>query len=618
MRIRRFLLFAILVLSATLPAWAQVKFSTTINEKEIGKDDYIQVEFSIENASSVESLTPPAFTGFTVVSGPMQQTGISIVNGATTKSEGISYVLKPNAIGKFTIGGATAVIDGKQMHSNPVAITVTNAPSKQQSGGGGGGGINPFFGFSMPEEVPEVNEEYILRKDENAADKIKNNLFARLDVNKTTCYAGEPVVATYRLFSRVKSESRVTKRPTLSQFSVYDMVQPEANNPTIEKINGKPYNVHIIRKVQLYPLQDGSFVLDPVELDNTVRFLRLQGSNRVSMQQMLDDYMNGVTDGKMEEQKITIASKPVTITVKPLPAAGKPDSFDGAVGKFSISATIPKMKIEAGETAELDVVLKGQGNLTLINAPQVNWPESVEGYDATVKENLDKTVAPISGAKMFQFTFTPNKEGDITIPAIVFSYFDPAANAYKTITTEAITTHIDKATKSHKATSTATAAKTPQNESSWLGNKLLLWLLPLLLIIAFVVYRIAKKKPQTKRPPIISPENTKPETIEPVAPTDPFEAAKFALAAVNSQLFYKETGKAVWNILSEKFNLTSSQLNKPVVVRLLQQENASAEKIGLLENVLNDCELALYTPVHTEHDMRETLDKAERLKQLLA
>ena len=116
----------------------------------------------------------------------------------------------------------------------------------------------------------------------------------------------------------------------------------------------------------------------------------------------------------------------------------------------------------------------------------------------------------------------------------------------------------------------------------------------------------------------VPPPGKKHQPKEPVAPTDPFEGAKFALAAVNSQLFYKETGKVTWQILSEKFQLTSSQLSKPVVVRLLQQANASPETIQLLEGVLNDCELALYTPVHTENDMRQTLEKAEALKKALS
>src|SRR5213078_3303159 len=101
MRIREFLFFFIVTIAAYSPVVAQVKFSTVIEEKEVSKDDYVQVQYIVENASSVESLTPPAFNGFTVVSGPMQQTGMSIINGATSKYEGITYVLKPSATGKF-------------------------------------------------------------------------------------------------------------------------------------------------------------------------------------------------------------------------------------------------------------------------------------------------------------------------------------------------------------------------------------------------------------------------------------------------------------------------------------------------------------------------------------
>ncbi len=133
------------------------------------------------------------------------------------------------------------------------------------------------------------------------------------------------------------------------------------------------------------------------------------------MQQLMDDYMNGITDGKLEEQKIILASKPVTITVKPLPALGKPLSFDGAVGRFTIMATVPQMEISANETVEFNVLLKGEGNLTLINAPQVIWPTMIEGFEPIVKEDIDKTVSPISGSKMFQYSFSDFHQFDAAL-----------------------------------------------------------------------------------------------------------------------------------------------------------------------------------------------------------
>lgn len=609
MRSGKFLFFFFLTSIFSLASFAQAKFSTVVDEKEVGKGDYVQVQYIVENASSVESLTAPAFNGFTVVSGPMQQNGMSIINGAVSKYEGVTFVLKPSATGKFVIPGATAVVDGKQVRSNNVTVTVTNAPPRPSNISN-----NPFFGLSVPEEAPEVSEEYILRKGESAAEKIKNNLLVKLDVNKTSCYVGEPIVATYKLYSRVRSESKVTKRPSLSQFSVYDMVQPEANNPSVEKLNGKLFTTHIIRKVQLYPLQDGSFDLDPLEVDNTVSFLRIENSNKTSMQQLMDDYMNGISDGKLEEQQVSLASKPVTITVKPLPANGKPASFDGAVGKFTVSANIPNMQLTAGETASLQLLLKGQGNMTLINAPAVQWPQGTEGYEPTVKENLDKTVAPISGTKMFEYTFTAKQPGTIIIPPIEFSYFDPSANAYKIIHTDSIVAQVSKSLKKIKSPAAAQNRDLDNNGFQWLK---LLWLLPLLAIALLVLFLNKRKTARAK--PAGANVQQRPAD-EPVInqPVDYFEGARHALTAVNSQLFYKETGKATWQILSEKFQLTSSQLSKPVVVRLLQQSNAAPETIGLLEKVLNDCELALYTPVHTETDMRLTLEKAEQLKQLLA
>ena len=411
------------LLSFYLPVLAQVKFSTVVDEKEISRGDYLQVQYVVENAQSVEQITPPSFNGFTIVSGPNQQSSMSAINGTVTKSEGISFILKPLSTGRFTISGARAVADGKQLQSNSVTVKVTNGPSHSNSS------ANPMnlspFGMAMPEELPEVTEEYLLRPGEKASDLIKNNLFVKLDVSKTSCYIGEPLIATYKLYSRLKSESRVTKRPSLDGFSVYDMVPPEANNQGVEKINGKQFNIHTIRKVQLYPLQDGTFVLDPTELDNTVHFIRVDGSGNRNQQQMMDDYMNGYAGGTIEEQRLTLATKPATIIVKPLPAEGKPPVFDGAVGKFAVTASLDKRTAGANEIVKLKVLMSGEGNLPLINAPQVNWPQGIDLYEPSVKEDDDKTVCPIRGTKEFDYSFSVKKPGRIIIPAVTVAYFDP-------------------------------------------------------------------------------------------------------------------------------------------------------------------------------------------------
>jgi len=263
----RQLFFTAIALTWWSLSFAQVNFSTNVNEKQIGQHDYVQVEYTIENAKSVERFAYSPFKNFRIIQGPVQSSGMSVTNGVMSQYKGMSFILQPIITGKLLVPGATAVIDGKDMRSNPVVIEVVPGSSTS----------NPSPP-SWPDPLPQVNEEYTLSPGETFTDKIKKNLLVVAEVNKTSCYQGEPIVSTYKLYSRLRSESRVVKRPSLNGFSVFDMIDPEANvNPTVETLNGKSYNVHMIRKTQLVPLQPGTFVLDPVELENKVRFIR---SNR--------------------------------------------------------------------------------------------------------------------------------------------------------------------------------------------------------------------------------------------------------------------------------------------------------------------------------------------------
>ena len=42
--------------------------------------------------------------------------------------------------------------------------------------------------------------------------------------------------------------------------------------PATEIVNGKPFDVHTVRIVQLYPLQAGLFTIDAMEVTNKVEF----------------------------------------------------------------------------------------------------------------------------------------------------------------------------------------------------------------------------------------------------------------------------------------------------------------------------------------------------------
>src|ERR1700728_2098519 len=180
---------ALIVWIALLPALiasGQVKFTTVVNSQELGQRDYLQVQFVVENAQQIDEFDPPAdFPGFHVVEGPIQSSGMSVINGNMSQYKGLSFILQPTHTGKFAISGATAVVDGKKIRSNSVVITVHPGASGTAPCGtgpfGGFPGMQPFGPDPFEPSAPEsVNREEVLRPGENIKEKINRNLFVKV------------------------------------------------------------------------------------------------------------------------------------------------------------------------------------------------------------------------------------------------------------------------------------------------------------------------------------------------------------------------------------------------------------------------------------------------------
>ena len=61
--------------------------------------------------------------------------------------------------------------------------------------------------FDFPSE-PAIHQfdDYILQKGENVNDKVQKNLFVKLDVSKTNCFTGQPLL---RLINYIQDYVRI-------------------------------------------------------------------------------------------------------------------------------------------------------------------------------------------------------------------------------------------------------------------------------------------------------------------------------------------------------------------------------------------------------------------------
>lgn len=627
-----FCLFIIATLNIAFAngAFAQASFSVDCPQKTIGKNDYLQIAFKLSNASNVESINPPSFKNFIVVSGPNQESGMTSINGKTDQYVSVSYVLRPTSTGILTIGEAIAKADGKKFTTKTISVNVTKA-STSPGNNAASNNYSPFPNLSFdlsPQPSTQRFDDYILKKGENINDKVKKNLFIKLDVSKTSCYVGEPITASYKLYSRLRSESNVTNAPTFNGFSVSDLPLNNTNSEGIEKYNGRDYNFYVLRKVQLYPLQAGTFTLDPIIADNKITFLKADYA-KSQQGDMLFDMMQNFADATspqdaVVEQNVTLQSKPVTITVKPLPEENKPIDFKGAVGNFTIESSLQKDNITTDDAGNLKITIAGSGNIQLINAPKISWPEGIDGYAAKIQDAVDKSAVPMKGAKAFIYPFTASSKGDYIIPSVSFSFFDPATSTYKSIESNAVLVHVSKGKGVPSNGYLKKQVAENQSTPGGIFEKYFIYFVGGIILIAAILFWTFKKNMPSEQKVVAIKKGASVESLvlqqtspQPVVHEDTLEAAYKEMMQENGPAFYNVLDTSIKKYLSARLHVPAQELTKKRLNEELDKCNVSLGTSLKLSSLLEDIELNVYAPPSNINHLKETYEKASEVISLL-
>lgn len=591
---------------------AQIKFKTICPENKIGKNDLLQIQFRIENASELESLVPPNFDQFTIVSGPNQEIGRFSFNGKIQEFTAISYYLRPLASGKFVISGAKAVVDGKEYRSNSISVEVSNnskssTPNAQAI---------PFPNLNLSlEEKPNVTESR-LKPGEKIEDKIKRSLFLKLQTDKKNCFVGEPITANYKIYTRLNSQTAITEVPSYNGFSMSELERD--NTPSIEKVDGKPYTVYTLRKVQLYPLQPGKFTLDPMVTNNTVTFFQPSTSPGTAtdlLHQLFPDFHSDITDEKNAiEKTVTLSTQPMQILVKALPVMSAPKGFKGAVGEFSINAKVDRTTGSTRDAFLLEVNVQGKGNIKMVNAPNIHWPESFEVFESKQIDEIDNNKVPMEGVKTFQFPFVVNKAGEYKIDSISFSYFDPGTEKYITVKTSPISLKVAAAA----APLQSSASSLKKNAGFFLLNSTGIWALAAMLVAFIFIWMVIKMRRNRKLQQLetekklddLKNQISKPNTQFDVS-ENPLADAHRALQSGDAAYFFKTLHASFKKYLSKRFDFSESEWSKKVVNEKMDQYNISIGTTHLVNQLIEEIEMNIYAKSAPTLSLNELYERAE-------
>ncbi|MGL5938185.1 MAG: BatD family protein [Phocaeicola sp.] len=589
----------VLLLIATLGVmgvWAadQVTFVASAPDA-VAVGDQFRLSYTI-NTQKVKDFRIPDVKGFEVLMGPSrsQQSSMQIINGSRTSTSSITftYVLRGTEPGEYTIPGASAQANGESILSNSLKIKVLPAnqnggSSSTQSSGGGS---------SAQTQV--------------AGSKIGNqDLFVTATASKTKVYEQEAILVTYKVYTLVDLRGIEPKMADWKGFHSQEVDLPQQKTFSLEHYNGKNYNTITWSQHVLFPQHSGKLEIPAATFEATI-------AQRAASRDPFDELFNGRSS--YVEMKKTLMAPKIEIDVKPLPA-GKPASYAGAVGSFTMSTDISKKELMTNEAVTIKLVLSGTGNMKLIATPEVKFPQDFEVYDPKVEDKFNLTNEGLSGNKVIEYLAIPRHAGNFTIPPIEFTFFDLKSGSYKTLKSEAYTLKVAKGAGNSDQ---VVADFTSKEELRLLGKDIryiktgnstliekgyflfgsltyyLWYILPALLFLLFVLFN---QKQAADNANVTQSRIKKANKVA----IKRMKSAQALLKADKKDAFYDEVLKALWGYIGDKLNMPVSQLSKENIDEKMTSYGADAELIQEFIAALNGCEFARYAP----GDQHEAMDK---------
>ena len=602
---KRILIFFTSVLLTLTALSAQDKVSFTASAPAtVYMDTPFQLVYSVN--ASAKDLRAPDFQFFEILAGPFESHSSSYqnINGKATSSVNVSYTytLLPNKVGTFKIPGAAIEVDDEKYVSNAMTIKVLPADKAQSQGQGGAG--SPATGA----ETQRISND---------------NIFIRTSVSKTNVYEQEAILVTYKLYTLLDvAQFTEMKFPDFNGFLKQEIAQPKNAQLSYENYNGKNFGTVVLYQVLLFPQRTGEINIDKA---NFTAILRIQ--NKAQVRSIFDDFF----DSYSNVQK-SLTAPGARITVNALPA-GKPASFTGAVGNFSLSSSISKTNLKANDAGIIKVVISGTGNMKLLQNPEIKFPEGFEVYDPKADNKFSTNANGVSGTKTIEYMFIPQHAGVFNIPSAELSYFDLNDRTYKTLRTPAYRLNVAKGaggentivgnyTNKEDVTQLAkdiryihTGEIKLHAEETPLFGSMLFWMMFLIpLLVAGILFIYFRK--QIRENADISLMKTK--KANKVAQKRLKLAQKFLTEGKKSQ-FYEEVMKAVWTYLSDKLSIPVASLNKENIAAEMTERGINNELTDQFTNILNTCEYASYAPNSGQQEMgnlyEETIEAIGKVEE---
>lgn len=130
--------------------------------------------------------------------------------------------------------------------------------------------------------------------------------------------------------------------------------------------------------------------------------------------------------------------QPIEIEVLPIPEVGRPDPYYGAVGRFAITAEVDRSAVQVGQSVQLTLTVRGQGNLEFLSLPEL---DRLPGFHLLGTKETARSAEHLA----VTYDLTPLSADVAAIPEIAWNYFDttPGVEKFVAVATAAIPLRVE-------------------------------------------------------------------------------------------------------------------------------------------------------------------------------
>ncbi|MEO8352523.1 MAG: BatD family protein [Chthoniobacteraceae bacterium] len=415
-------LFIVGALAALAPAARAASVNATISERTSTVGDTLQYQIQIDDDSG-RDLEPPDITveGLDIrYLGPSTNRRVEFTNGRFSQSNTTTliYQVTPSKPGNFTIPAVVVEVGGQRLQTRPVA-------------------------FKVEKNTGSVSD---------GESKIA---FSEIDPFKRELYVGEivPVEINFYLDARIQAE--LEQMPDLAGEG-FTKGKPDEPRQQQARRDGVEWKVVTFRWL-VTPSKAGKITLGPADVPFVAEVPRQRRRSRDPFDSFFNDPF---FDRALAERKRYNARAPaVELNVKPLPVAGRPASFSGAIGQFKFAASGSPNHFKVGDPITMRLTVSGKGNFDRMQAPSLVDSQGWHAYPAS--GNFEPAAnSEIEGTKTFEMPVVPETAHQ-KMPQFQFTYFDPDQGKYAALKSEPAPLTVDNAPAPAAVPSSPAAAESP-------------------------------------------------------------------------------------------------------------------------------------------------------------